>query len=70
VRFHCARCRPIDKVSESPLASAPAFRNLRLKYAVADLQRPLLQAEPVHPRLDLKADQVEAVMAYFKSLEQ
>jgi hypothetical protein len=51
-------------------ASAPAFRNLRLKYAVADLQRPLLQAEPVHPRLDLKADQVEDVMAYFKSLEQ
>jgi cytochrome c len=64
VRFHCAHCRAIDKVSESPLASAPAFRNLRLKYAVADLQRPLLQAEPVHPRLDLKADQVEDVMAY------
>jgi hypothetical protein len=70
VRFHCAHCRAIDKVSESPLASAPAFRNLRLKYAVADLQRPLLQAELVHPRLDLKADQVEDVMAYFKSLEQ
>jgi hypothetical protein len=70
VRFHCAHCRAIDKVSKSPLASAPAFRNLRLKYAVADLQRPLLQAEPVHPRLDLKADQVEDVMAYFKSLEQ
>jgi hypothetical protein len=30
----------------------------------------LLQAELVHPRLDLKADQVEDVMAYFKSLEQ
>jgi cytochrome c len=70
VRFHCAHCHAIDKVSESPLASAPAFRNLRLKYAVADLQRPLLQAELVHPRLDLKADQVEDVMAYFKSLEQ
>jgi hypothetical protein len=65
VRFHCAHRRAIDKVSESPLASAPAFRNC-LKYAVADLQRPLLQGEPVHPRLDLKADQVEDV----KSLEQ
>jgi hypothetical protein len=47
------------KVSESPLASAPAFRTLHLKYAVADLQRPLLQAEPAHARFDLEADQVE-----------
>jgi hypothetical protein len=28
----------------------------------------LLQGEPVHPRFDLGADQVEDVMAYFKSL--
>jgi cytochrome c len=70
VRFHCARCHAIDKVSESPLATAPAFRTLHLKYPVSELQRPLLQAEPVHPRFDLKADQVEDVMAYFKSLEQ
>jgi hypothetical protein len=53
---------------QSPLASVPAFRTLHLKYAVADLQRPLLQAEPVHPRFDLKPDQVEDVLAYFKSL--
>jgi mono/diheme cytochrome c family protein len=68
VRFHCARCHAIGKVGESPLASASAFRTLHLKYAVADLQRPLLQAEPMHPRFDLGADQVEDVMAYFKSL--
>ena len=53
---------------QSPLASASAFRTLHLKYAVVDLQMPLLQAEPVHPRFDLGADQVEDVMAYFKSL--
>lgn len=70
VRFHCSQCHAIDKVNESPLATAPAFRTLRLKHAVADLQRPLLQAEPVHPRFDLKADQVEDVMAYFKSLDR
>jgi hypothetical protein len=27
-----------------------------------------LQAEPVHPRFDLGGDQVEDVLAYFKSL--
>jgi cytochrome c len=70
VRFHCARCHAIDKASDSPLATAPAFRTLHLKYPISDLQRPLLQAELVHPRFDLKADQVEDVMAYFKSLEQ
>jgi hypothetical protein len=30
----------------------------------------LLQAEPVHPHFDLKADQAEDNMAYFQSLER
>jgi hypothetical protein len=37
------------------------------KYAVADLQRPLLQAEPVHPRVDLGADG-RGCLGQFKSL--
>src|ERR1700737_1301206 len=47
VRLHCAECHAIDKVGESPLAIAPPFRTLHLKYSVADLQRPLAQG--AHP---------------------
>jgi hypothetical protein len=30
LRANCARCHAIDKVSESPLKLAPAFRTLQL----------------------------------------
>ena len=43
VRLNCARCHAVDKVSPSPLANAPPFRTLHLKYPVSDLQRPWLR---------------------------
>jgi len=71
VTLHCARCHAIDKVGESPLAIAPAFRTLHLKYPVSDLQRPLAQGvHPAMPRFQLEAGQVEDIMAYLKTLEQ
>ena len=70
VRMHCAQCHAIDKVSESPLSAAPPLRTLRLKYPVADLQRPLADGiHPAMPRFRLEAHQVEAIMAYLKTLE-
>jgi mono/diheme cytochrome c family protein len=69
VRMHCSRCHAIDLVGESPLASAPPFRTLHLKYPVADLQRPLSNGvHPVMPRFQLEAGQVEDIMAYLKTL--
>jgi hypothetical protein len=44
---HCSRCHAIGKVDERRLAIAPSFRTLRLRYPVADLQRPLI--ERLHP---------------------
>src|SRR6266508_340579 len=71
VHLNCARCHAIDKVSESPLAIAPPFRTLHLKYPVSDLQRPLAQGiHPDMPRFQLDAGQVEDIMAYLKTLEQ
>jgi cytochrome c len=71
VTLHCARCHAIDKVGESPLAIAPAFRTLHLKYPVSDLQRPLAQGvHPEMPRFQFEAGQVEDIMAYLKTLEQ
>jgi mono/diheme cytochrome c family protein len=69
VRMHCSRCHAINQVGESPLASAPPFRTLRLKYPVADLQRPLADGvHPVMPRFWFEAGQVEDIMAYLKTL--
>ena len=71
VRLHCTQCHAIDKVGASPLATAPPFRTLHLKYPVADLQRPLAQGvHPTMPRFHLSAGEVEDVMAYLKSLER
>lgn len=69
VRVHCSRCHAIDKVGESPLAIAPPFRALRLRYPVADLQRPLLEGiHPVMPRFQLTPGQVLDMMAYLQTL--
>jgi cytochrome c len=70
VRLHCAECHAIDKVGGSPLAIAPPFRTLHLKYSVSDLQRPLAQGiHPVMPRFKLESNEVEDIMAYLKTLE-
>jgi cytochrome c len=69
VHLNCARCHAIDKVSESPLANAPAFRRLHLKYPVSDLQRPLAQGiHPDMPRFQFDASQIEDIMAYLNTL--
>jgi cytochrome c len=65
-REHCAQCHAIDNTSESPLASAPPFRELHLKYAVSDLQRPLTQGP--HTKFRFEPNQIEALMAYLKTL--
>jgi mono/diheme cytochrome c family protein len=69
VRVHCSQCHAIGKVGESPLPSAIPFRTLRLRYPVADLQRPLLEGiHPGMPTFQLTPSQVFDVMAYLQTL--
>jgi cytochrome c len=65
-RENCEQCHAIDNTSESPLAAAPPFRELHLKYAVSDLQRPLTQGP--HTKFRFEPSQIEALMAYLKTL--
>jgi cytochrome c len=73
VRTHCAQCHAIDKVSQSPLAIAPPFRGLHLKYPIESLARPLsegiIAGHPTMPQFRLDADQVADVVAYLKSVQ-
>lgn len=73
VRVHCAQCHAIDRVSDSPLAVAPPFRTLHLKYPIESLERPLAEgiiaAHPSMPQFRLEPDQIRDVIAYLKTLE-
>src|SRR5215510_6296512 len=74
VRVHCAQCHSIDRVSDSPLTIAPAFRALHLKYPIESLQRPLSEgisaSHPTMPQFRLDPDQIADVIAYLKTLER
>ena len=67
-RENCEQCHAIDNTSESPRAAAPPFRELRLKYAISDLQRPLTQGP--HARFQFEPSQIESLMAYLKTLDR
>lgn len=74
VRTNCAKCHSIDNVSPSPLAIAPPFRNLHLKYPVETLEEALAEGivtgHPSMPEFRLDPGQVRDVISYLKTLER
>jgi mono/diheme cytochrome c family protein len=73
VRFNCAQCHSIDAVSESPLAVAPPFRTLHLKFPIEVLRRRLGEGivanHPTMPQFQLEPDQLNDVIAYLQTFE-
>jgi len=71
VRVHCAQCHAIDKASDSPLAIAPPFRTLHLKFPLESLRRRLAEGivadHPTMPQFRLEPDQIADVMAYLQT---
>jgi len=74
LRTSCARCHAIDKVSPSPLAVAPPFRTLHLRYPVEELEEPLAEGiitgHPTMPEFRFDPGQVGDIIAYLKTLER
>ena len=74
VRANCARCHAIDKVSLSPLAIAPPFRDLHKRYPIESLQEAFAEGiQTGHqnmPEFRLDPDQIGDVIAYLKTLER
>jgi len=74
VQVNCARCHAVGLVGESPLPIAPAFRTLHKRYPIDSLQEALAEGivtgHPSMPEFALDPDQVNAVIAYLKSLER
>jgi mono/diheme cytochrome c family protein len=72
-RTHCAKCHSIDKRSPSPVAIAPALRDLHKRYPVDQLQEPLAEGlmtgHPSMPEFRFEPDQIDDFIAFLKSLE-
>ena len=71
---NCASCHAIGAAGESPLAAAPTFRTLHLRYAVEDLAEAfaegIMTAHPAMPQFELNVAQIGDLIAYLKSLER
>ena len=73
-RANCARCHSIDKVTESSLKIAPAFRTLHERYPVENLAESLTEGivtgHQNMPEFRLEVDQAVDFIAFLKTLEK
>ncbi len=71
---NCARCHAIDRVSPSPLAVAPPFRELHRRYPVETLSEAFAEGiytgHPTMPAFQLDPDQINDLLSFLKSLER
>lgn len=70
----CARCHAVGRTGDSPHAGAPAFRTLGQRYPIESLEESLgegiMSGHPDMPEFQFDADQVGAIIAYLKSIQQ
>lgn len=73
VTMYCTDCHATGAAGESPLAIAPRFRDLHLRYDVEFLSEALVEgivtAHPEMPQFEFDPDQAAAIVAYLKTLE-
>jgi mono/diheme cytochrome c family protein len=71
---NCSGCHSVEKTGDSPLAKAPPFRDLHNRYHVEDLSEALAEGivtgHATMPEFAFKSDEVGAIIAYLKTLEQ
>jgi cytochrome c len=72
VEKNCARCHAVGPGGESAHPDAPPFRLLHLRYPIEDLQEALAEGistgHPDMPEFVATPDQIEAIIAYIRSL--
>ena len=74
VEEYCSTCHAVGATGDSPLAIAPRFRELHLRYDVEDLSESLVEgivtAHPEMPAFEFDPQQAAAIVAYLKSLSE
>jgi cytochrome c len=70
----CAPCHAIGRAGESPRKDAPAFRTLCKRHPIESLEEALgegiMSGHPDMPEFKFDGDQVGAIIAYLKSIQQ
>ena len=70
----CARCHAIGLTGASPHKEAPPFRTLGKRYPIESLEEALgegiVSGHPDMPEFQFDADDVGAIIAYLKSIQQ
>lgn len=71
---HCARCHAVGRTGASPHPSAQPFRTLARKYPIEGLAEALAEGifvgHPDMPEFAFEADEVGAILAYLKSIQE
>jgi mono/diheme cytochrome c family protein len=74
LRTECARCHAIGRSGTSPNSEAPPFRQLSRKYPIDGLAEALAEGLSVGhaemPEFVFDADEVAAIIAYLKSIQE
>jgi mono/diheme cytochrome c family protein len=74
VEARCASCHAVGPVGASPVATAPAFRDLHKRYPVDQLAEALAEGiftgHPEMPVVAFDQQQVASMIAYLRSLER
>ena len=70
---HCSRCHAIGNEGSSPMAGAPAFRDLKLRYPIDSLAEALAEGMVTgHPQMSVftfSPQEIDDLLGYIGSLE-
>ena len=70
----CSPCHAVGRSGDSPRKEAPAFRTLSQRYPIESLEEALgegiMSGHPDMPEFKFDADDVGAIIAYLKSIQQ
>jgi mono/diheme cytochrome c family protein len=69
---HCARCHGIGKIGESPIKSAPPFRDLSKRYPIEALEEALAEGivvgHPAMPQFTFEPPEINALLKFISAL--
>jgi cytochrome c len=71
---NCARCHSVARTGDSPNSAAPPFRTLSRKYPIDSLSEALAEGlsvgHPAMPEFVFDTDEITAILAYLKSIQE
>ena len=74
MRTECSRCHAVLRTGESPNSAAPPFRTLSRKYPIEGLAESLAEGlsvgHPDMPEFVFEPDEIAAILAYLKSIQE